>query len=262
LAYPATSFALTVAATCALAGPAGNLDGVTSDPSLLKLSIIDTLDDSSITATANGFAGGNDVESDEHYVQRAVGHWLTGRRGTLAALEEGALEVDGVTTAHAVEDEDTGIVTVRVADQAGGSTDEMVHAVDVALNDWRSAGVDVQVAGMHPSLLSLTIWIVDYAPGFDVAAATPTMTDSLVARVSSLRPGQTATLDELRVAIIAPYATQIFKIAFADPVWPHASGITLDGVTQLDTTADIVPADGRAIHLRAITFVDGKAVTP
>src|SRR5208283_2161963 len=30
LAYPSTQFSLTVAATCALAGPAGNLDGVAS----------------------------------------------------------------------------------------------------------------------------------------------------------------------------------------------------------------------------------------
>jgi uncharacterized phage protein gp47/JayE len=262
LAYPATSFSLSVAATCALAGPSGNLDAIAiSDPSLLKLSIIDTLDDPAIEATSSGFAGGNDVESDEHYLQRVISSWLTQRGATLPALERGAFEVGGVAVAHAVENYETGIVTVKVADEAGGSTDEMEQAANVALKEWRAAGVDVQAKGQHPSLLNLTIWIVDYAPGFDVEAATPTMADSVVNRLAEMRPGETLYLDEIRTAVIAPYATQIYKIAFADPVWPHVSGVTLDGVALLDSTADIVPADGRAIHLRAITFVDAK-VTP
>jgi uncharacterized phage protein gp47/JayE len=254
LSYPNTNFSLTVPATCATAGVAGNLDAVTSDPTLLALSIVDALDDSSITATANGFAGGNDVESDEHYMSRAVNLSLTQRGATLAALEEGALGVGGVAVAHAVEDEDTGLVTVRVADSVGGSTGEMEASANAELKGWRAAGVNVAAKGMHPSVLDLTISIVDYADGFDVQAASPTMTDAVTARLAGLRPGETLYLDEIRAACIAPYATQIYKIAFAS--------IALDGAAAIDLTADITPDNGREIHLRSVTFSDGKTATP
>lgn len=256
LAFPAGAFSgLTVAATCATAGRAGNFDATTMDPAM---SIVDALSDPSITATANGFAGGNDAQSDEDYMRAAVNLWLTQRRATLAALEEGVLEnVSGVAVAHAVEDEDTGIVSVRVADDDGLSTQEMVQDADVVLEDWRAAGVDVQAVGMHPSVLTLSISIVDYADGFDVAAATPTIVDSIVNRLSELRPGETLYLDMIRAACIAPYATQIYSIAF--------TSIVLDGGTALNPTADIVPPDGKAIKLHmtggvvdGVTIVDGK----
>ena len=73
----------------------------------------------------------------------------------------------------------------------------------------------------------------------------------MTARLAGLRPGETLYLDEIRAACIAPYATQIYKIAFAS--------ITLDGANATDLTADIVPAGGRALRLRSVTFVDGKA---
>jgi uncharacterized phage protein gp47/JayE len=269
LAYPSGAFSLSVTATCSTEGTEGNYDINTQSPTL---ALIDAPPSSTtaITATTTGFAGGNDAEDDNPYMLRAVNQILTQRRATLAALEEGALDSDAdIRVAHAVEDYDTGLVTVRVADEIGGSTREMEQLVSAALEDWRAAGIDVTVQGMHASQLALTITIVDYAPGFDVAAATSTMTDSLVARVNSLRPGQTATLDELRVAIIAPYATQIFKIAFGTGSIDTSSGsfvLQISGIvlasTTLDATADIVPPDGQAIHLTAdnVTFIDGKTL--
>ena len=259
VSYPATSFSVTVTAKCSVAGSAGNLDG-TSDLSLLALSIVDALGDSTITArAAYGFAGGNDVESDEHYMFRAVNLYLTQRRATLAALEEGALTVAGVTVAHAVESPDTGVVSVRVADDSGNSMAQMEQAVDVELENWRSAGVYVEAKGMHATQLDLTVSIVDYAPGFDVAAASDTMEESARSRMAGLRPGQAATLDEIRVAIMAPYATQIYKIAFATGAALATTGIVTDDGVARDPTADITPANGQAIHLRSITFDDWKA---
>jgi hypothetical protein len=110
---------------------------------------------------------------------------------------------------------------------------------------------------MHPSVLTLSIAIVDYADDFDVVAATPTIVDSIANRLSELRPGETLYLDEIRGACIAPYATQIYKLAF--------TSIILDGGSPLDPTADITPADGTAIKLHmtagvvdGITITDGK----
>ena len=255
LAFPSTNFSLTVAATCATAGRAGNFDVTVMNPTM---TITDALSDSTITATANGFAGGNDAQSDEDYMRAAVTSWLTQRRATLGALETGVLEnVSGVAVAHAAEDEATGIVSVRVADDDGLSTQEMVQSADVVLEDWRAAGVDVQTVGMHPSVLILAIAIMDYSDDFDVAAATPTIVDSIANRLSELRPGETLYLDEIRGACIAPYATQIYKLAF--------TSITLDGGSPRDPTADITPPDGKAIKLHmtagvvdGITITDGK----
>ena len=257
LSYPNTNFSLTVPATCATAGAAGNYDVGVMDPTM---SILDALADPTITATSNGFAGGNYAESDEHYMFRAVNLSLTQRKATLAALEEGALSVTGVTVAHAVEDPDTGVVGVRVADDSGGSTAEMTQAVDVALEGWRAAGVYVDGVGMHATQLDLTVSIVDYAPGFDVAAASDTMADSVRSRMAGLRPGQAATLDEIRVAIMAPYATQIYKIAFATDATLTTTGIITDDGLARDPTTDITPSNGQAIHLRSITFSDWKAL--
>ena len=269
LAYPDGQFTLTVAATCSVEGTDGNYDVNTQSPTL---SLVDTPPSSTtaITATTTGFAGGNDAEDDNAYLLRAVNQVLTERRATLAALEQGALDSDAnIRVAHAVEDYDTGLVTVKIADELGESTREMEQLASAAMEDWRAAGIEVTVQGMHASQLQLQITIVDYEPGFDVGAATDTMTASLVARVNSLRPGQTATLDELRVAIMAPYSSQIRKIAFGTGTidtsgnWAlSASGITLGGTLQNDATADIVPPDGQAIHLTAnnVAILDGKAI--
>lgn len=255
LPYPSGAFSLTATATCALAGKSGNYVPASSPAAL---SIVEALPDTSITATTTGFSGGNDVESDPHYLLRAVTHILAQRRATPQALEEGALEAQGVRIARTVEDTDTGLVTVKVSDASGTSTLEMEQRTNVALEDWRAAGVYVRAQGQSASQLILNVTIVDYVDGFDVGAASPAMIDSVTNRLSELLPGQVVTLDELRVAIIAPYATQVTKIAFSYGAGLLTSGITLDSV-DLDPTLDITPADGKAIQLYSIAIHDGKA---
>ena len=247
LPYDTSSGPWTVAATCSLAGPLGNYASPGG-----SLNIMDTLTDVTITATTAGFAGGNDAESDAHYLLRAVTHFLTERRATAAALEEGALGADGVTVAHVVENPDTGVTYVRVADDSGESTLEMVYRADVALEDWRAAGVYVEAVGLHAAQLDLVITLVDYADGFDVSQASPDIITSVTNRLAGGRPGQPFTLDEIRIAAGSPYATQIYKMSF---------GITLDGAAQ-DATADITPPDGKSIHLRSLSILDGKVPTP
>jgi uncharacterized phage protein gp47/JayE len=256
LSYPSGAFTLKVTARCSASGKVGNLTPPSSSGT--ALTITTTLSDTSITAFTTGFAGGNDVETDTNYLFRAVNHFLTERRGTVAALEEGALEAEGVAVAHVVEDRETGLVEVRVADSTGESTLEMTYRAVVALETWRAAGVSAEARGMHAAQLQLTIYIMEYAPGFSVEAAAPTIIASVTNRCGETPPGQTLTLDTVRTAIIGPYATQITKIAFANPL--GQSGIVLDG-TAVDYAADIKPDDGKAIHLvdGGVTIVDGKA---
>src|ERR1019366_8478752 len=119
---------------------------------------------------------------------------FTGRRATLAALEESALDAAGVTVASAIEDPATGLVYVRVSDDSGESTTQMAYLTEVAMEDWRAAGVDVESQGMHASALVLVITLMEYADGFDVPTAAPAIITSVTHRLAGSKPGQKVTL--------------------------------------------------------------------
>ena len=108
---------------------------------------------------------------------------------------------------------------------------------------------------MHAAQLALVITVMEYEDWFDVVAASPTMIEAVTSRLAGGRPGQKVTLDTIRVAAIAPYATQIQEVSFTK--LDGNSGITLDGVAQV-ATSDIVPAATKSIHLASVSIVDGK----
>ena len=77
-------------------------------------------------------AGGANRETDDELVQRVRAKPLSYRRGTLAALEYGALTVAGVANAVATEDS-TGLVTIYVADASGSSNGTMTTNVTTSV---------------------------------------------------------------------------------------------------------------------------------
>jgi len=83
-------------------------------------------DPSLVVANAAAFVGGDDEETDEDYRERLRAFPLTLRRGTLGALEYGALQVPAVKKARAVAELDpltgdkTGIIHLYVCDAMGG----------------------------------------------------------------------------------------------------------------------------------------------
>lgn len=211
--------------------------------------------DATVSVTnAQDIAGGNESQSDEDYVQAAISLILTRVRGTLAAIERGALTVDSVAVAVATEDPDTGICSIAVSDQDGNSNGLMLHEVDLALEEWRAAGSLVQSIGGVRADLAITISIDEYEAGFDVVAAATTIQDSVATRINRLRVKQDLTFDSLKAAVIQPYGTSITKVSF-----PSVS-LTVRGVSATITDRDTILSGNCLIRLAGTpTIIDGKA---
>lgn len=243
VSVPTTAFSVDVDATAIAEGKAGNV----SLPGVITKWLSAPFD-STITVTNVGLAsGGADKESDDDYRKRGAAAWITQRRGTLKALEEGALEVAGVASAVATENLDTGIVIVSIADQSGGSNVRLVYDVTRNLENWRAAGAIVTVVGGLPAVIDLDIEIVECTLGFSVAAAAPTIIAAATRLLNDLRRGEIAYLDAIKAAVIAPYSEFIKKVRFA-AIRSTTGSVT----TELKTDEDIDPA-GKAIRAGTIT---------
>ena len=157
--------------------------------------------------------GGNDAETDEELRTRARQFFATLRRGTLAALEFGALLVPAVRVAKAVEDLATGITTVRVTDSDGNSTIQMISDVATELENWRCAGSTVNVVGGSQLLVDMTISLTVRA-GFDVAAQAALLASAVETRILKLKVGETMFLDSIIGALIAVFPDDILDVTF------------------------------------------------
>jgi hypothetical protein len=165
--------------------------------------VVSTLFDSSITVTnAAVTVGGAEEESDEDLRARVRNFSTTLRRGTLAALEYGALQVETVAQATAVEDEDTGMVTVYVTDASGASNAAMVADVMAELEDWRAAGSLVNVTGGQLYELNPIEIVLTVRSGVDTAAIAADVKSAIVARVARLKIGETCRREIIQQAAL------------------------------------------------------------
>lgn len=147
-------------------------------------------------------AGGSDEETDSALRDRVRAYPATLRRGTLPALEYGAIQVSGVTRASAVQDA-TGLVTVYVTDSSGGSsganvtvgptvTDDgtMTKKVAIELYDWACAGALVTVVGGSLQTVNITV-AVTLRLGSDINDLISDIQDAIEAAVGRLKIGET-----------------------------------------------------------------------
>jgi hypothetical protein len=185
-------------------------------------------------------AGGNDRQSDGDYRAQARGIFVNARRGTLTAIVQGALEVEQVRVASAYEytDDDgcpSGPVQVIVADAAGNANSELTAEVEEELEEWRAAGIPVEVAGgvrterairftaafesgtaTGPALQDVRRVIVAYVNRLK-ARAEATAEEAIAAGVSVLTPGyiETAARTVPRLvafSVLEPAATEVPEI--------------------------------------------------
>ena len=158
-------------------------------------------------------SGAADAESDTDLRNRARRFWVTARRGTLSAVEQGALTVPGVQSAKAIEVYDTSgrparLVQLVVADQF---TDALVKlnvnppayetqsqqlAVQVfqSLDDFRPAGTFVQVIVAQVVLLPVTLEL-KFNAGADVDLTALIARAVVSAYAATLQPGATFSRD-------------------------------------------------------------------
>jgi uncharacterized phage protein gp47/JayE len=177
------------AAVAVLAGSAGNVGA----NQITQFS--QPPDDPTIVVTnPDVAAGGQDVESNASLRERARDFFRTARRGTFGAIEFGALTVDGVVAAHAVETLGpdglpTGQVQLFIADSLGQSNAILATAVRNALLEFRAGGIVVQVVTTTPRFESIA-YQLQFRAGTDTRAAAQQLKALTVAAVNLLAPGE------------------------------------------------------------------------
>jgi len=198
--------------------------------------VVDAPFDSTLTVTnAVAAAGGNDEEKDDELRVKARSFWTTLRRGTLAALETGALRVASVRIARATEDPVTGIVTVVVTDSDGNSTAQMISDVVAELENWRAAGSIVTVLGGTALTINVVGSLVVRA-GVDASVLGPIAAAAVAGRMSKLRQGETLYIDSIKAAAISVDPDAIEAVVLISPLvdtTPGAAQVIRPGTVSL-----------------------------
>lgn len=189
-----------------------------------------------IVTNPEPMAGGDDTETDARLRARARDFFRAARRGTLAAIVFGALTVNGVRQATAVEETNafgvpTGRVFLYVADALGQANSALVGLVRSALVEYRAAGVYVDVSGSIPTFVSIR-YRLRFAAGVDSTRAFALVQNATVAAVNALAPNATLT-----VALL-------FAVARSVP-----GVIVLNDAVQ-EPVGDLVPTPGQIIRTR------------
>ncbi len=175
-------------------------------------------------------AGGNDRESDGDFRARIRGIFANARRGTLSALVQGALEVEQVRTAAAYETTDdlgcpVGAATVVIADAAGNANTALEALVDEELEEWRAAGVAVEVLGGVRTERDITVRVV-FESGTSTDAALLAVRRAIVAFVNRLKPRSEDTVEgavDKAVSVLTPGLVE-----HAVRTVPRVVGVTVD----------------------------------
>ena len=182
-------------------------------------------------------AGGEDREDDDAFRERVRAFWLAARRGTLGAIEFGALTVPGVVSASAVESIDASvrparIVTLYVADGSGVSNEALAARVREVLFEWRAAGIFVLVSSSVPSIVPVVLRLRFAANAQGTAALAETVRAAVFEFVNSLPVNATLLQGDL-FAVLRRFAS---------------SGLFADQGSVVEPAGDVVPAPGTTLR--------------
>lgn len=233
LSIPAGSTApKIIQAQAVVVGTAGNVQ-----PGTITEFVQQPPDPDLVVTNLEPATGGADVESDASLRERARDFWRAVRRGTLAAIEFGALTVGGIKSATAIEVLDSngdpvGIVRLFVADETGQANSALALAVKNALVEFRAAGILVDVFGSTPRFEDI-IFRLRFQQGIDTAAAFEEVRFLTVVAVNNLRPNEV-----LPVSLLLEQARRVPGV------------IVLDD-TMVEPVGDVVPALGEIIKTSA-----------
>lgn len=216
-------------AQAVLAGLTGNVPA----GSITQLATLPAPDPDLLVTNDEAATGGDDPESDVRLRARARNFYLTARRGTVGAIEFGALTVPGIRQATAIEEIDalgrpTGRVALYLADAQGQANSALVAAVRSALYDYRAAGIVVDVYGAIPRYVPI-VYRLRFQVGVDTVAAFDNVRFSTVATVNSGPPGAT-----LPVSLLFEIARSVRGVIVLD-----------DAIVA--PVGDLVPAPGEII---------------
>lgn len=221
-----------VTATCTVTGRGGNVAAGTIE------TIVDTIaGDSTATVTNDAAAAGGDVEeTDPAFRDRIRRFFNTLRKGTVGALEAGALSVPGVSFVTVDESliapEDGGYVAVYVGDPDGTGNSALAEDVETELEDWRAAGVEVRVFGSAREgiTLGLTVYV---EVGADLTTMLASVRAAVLGVTDNLAPRETMYLSKI-VAAVHNVSTTIVNVVIADPATDAAPSASQNAIRVND----------------------------
>lgn len=134
--------------------------------------------------------GGEDREDDDTAKNRVRNFWNAARRGTLAAIEFGALTVPGVVSASAIEalnpfGQPARVVNLYISDSSGVASQPLANAVAVAEQDYRAGGITVIISTSIPQLEAIVLNL-SFTTGVDTVTLSGLVQAAIVEFVNSL----------------------------------------------------------------------------
>lgn len=196
---------------------------------------VDAPGDAAVVVTnLEAAAGGTDVETDASLRERARVFYLAARRGTLSAIEFGALTVAGVVSAVAEEllgpdGFPNGYIRLYIADRNGQSNTVLAEAVRLALREYRGAGVPVTVVTSSPLFVEVA-YQVSFTSGTDQRRAIQQLKTLTVNAMSALAPNEVLQ------------RSMLMALARSVP------GIVVPDTAVSNPLGDVYPDTGRSIR--------------
>jgi uncharacterized phage protein gp47/JayE len=149
-------------------------------------------------------AGGEPQEDDDTLRNRARDFWRTVRRGTLGAIEFGALAVPGVVSAQAIEAVEAiggvgapaRVVVLYISDSSGVASQALGDAVSASLLDYRAAGIFVLVVTSIPTIVDVDL-LLTFQAGVDTVTLSGAVQAAVVDFINSLPVNSTLYLSQL-----------------------------------------------------------------
>jgi uncharacterized phage protein gp47/JayE len=178
---------------CTQTGEIGNTKANTITQILSSI-----FDPNMVVTNEESAVGGCDIESDDSLRERARSFWQTIQRGTLLAIQNGALTVPQVAKASVYETNITDpqnniiakIANLAISAQNEGGNQALVDLVKQEIENWRPAGVYVNIFACEVLLIDTIKLQVSWRVGANVEQAKERIKTNIVNFVNNMEPGQ------------------------------------------------------------------------
>lgn len=226
-------------------------------------------------------AGAVDQETDAEFRERGRAFFTTVQRGTLRAIEQGALTVPGVTRASAYEILDpTGrparLVSLVIADKFTDTLADyaavpptyesqskvLAESVFNALEDYRPAGVFVQVQLAQVVLLPVSL-ALSFAAGVNIDTVATNARATVTNVINNLNPGDDITAFQLVQALKGVQGLVVTEDDLLNPGNIVTSSLRLVATTPLQllrTSLNIVRASSSNPNTPIGTYLNPDGV--
>lgn len=190
-------------------------------------------------------AGGENREDDPTFRNRLRNFWLSARRGTLGAIEYGAMTVPGVVSATAIEALDGSasparVVNLFIADSSGVASTPLARAVDVALADYRAGGIRVIIWPSMPSIVAIVLKLA-FQSQVDTVALTQKVVTAIVEFVNGLPVSAPLLRGEL-MSVLVRFKSDGLIVTDGSIVAPAGDVYPDPGKTLRTTLANVAEA--------------------